>query len=272
MSSARIHIPLLTCFFMNGYVLLSVIAGYAQQKDDKTSVTLSVASEIYRSYLGSHTILTQAANPNTEAVNRIANRVIDGLKKYRKTKNEQETLAGFSWEINFIAETKQDAWCLPGGRIAVYAALLPLTQSDASLAVVLSHELAHILLQHGDARMKNYLKTYLSAKDLSSALAANRRETLDFFRMAYGTGDYVGVIRGFEPSDEYAADELGAIIMAFAGYNPEEAIVFWERMRRLSGTSTQPILVSTHPVTEKRLSKLEEIMDHIVSKYYHPSL
>jgi predicted Zn-dependent protease len=272
MSSARIHIPLLACLLINGYGLFAVVNGTAQETDDKNAVTRSIASDIYTSYLGTHKILTLTDNPNTEAVNRIASRVMDGVKKYLVSKNREKDLAGFSWEVRFIAETKQDAWCLPGGKMAVYAALLPLTQSDASLAVVLSHEIAHLLLKHGDTRMKKYLKTYLSAKDLPSALAANRRETLDFFRMAYGTGDYVGVIRGFDPPDEYEADELGAIIMAFAGYNPTEAIVFWERMGRLSATSSQPILVSTHPVTDKRLLKLKEIMDDIASKYYHPSL
>lgn len=270
MSSARIHIPSIACLLLIGYGLLCVANTYAQQADNKASATRSAAEEVYHSCLASHKVLTVTDNPNTEAVTRIAEQVIKGLKDYLHSRNEEKELAGFSWEISFIAETKQDAWCLPGGKVVVYAALLPLTQSDASLAVVLAHEFAHILLKHGDERMKKYLKTYLSKKDLSSALVSDHRETLDFFRMAYGTGDYVGVIRGFDPSDEFAADELGAIIIAFAGYNPSEAIVFWERMGKLSGTSSQPVLVSTHPVTEKRLLKLRDVMDGIVSKYYHP--
>jgi predicted Zn-dependent protease len=194
--------------------------------------------------------------------------LITAVKNYYKNGKKSRELEGFHWECHLIQEKKEDAWCLPGGKMAVYSSLLGLTQSDAALAVVLAHEIAHVLLQHGDARMKSYLRDFLYEKNLKSALSAKKRETLDFFRMAYGNGDYVGVIRGFSPKDEQEADELGAIFCGLAGYHPKEAIVFWERMKSLNGTSRQPLLTSTHPIDPERIPKLRLVMDQIVRTYY----
>lgn len=230
----------------------------------------SLGIEIYRQFVADNKILTAAENPETETVNRIGNQVIDAVKKYYAEKKTGKELAGFQWEIGLFSSTKADAWCLPGGKIAVYAPLLSITQSDASLAVVISHTIAHVLLKHGDLRMKQYLKDFLAKKDLSMALSAKPRETRDFFRMAYGNGDYVGVIQGFRADDEAAADALGAIFCARAGYHPAEALVFWERMAKLRGTGRQPALVSTHPVDERRIERLAGIMDDLVREHYRP--
>lgn len=237
----------------------------------KTSLTQTIATSIYQSYLSSHKILSQKENPNVNAVNRISGRLIAAVKKYYQTGKMSRELEGFQWECHLIQEKKEDAWCLPGGKMVVYSSLLSLTQSDAALAVVLAHEIAHILLQHGDARMKTYLRDYLYEKNLKAAFSAKKRETLDFFRMAYGNGDYVGVIRGFSPKDEQEADELGAIFCGLAGYHPKEAIVFWERMKSLNGTSRQPILISTHPIDPERIPQLRSVMDQIVRTYYTSS-
>lgn len=226
--------------------------------------------EIYRQFLSDNKILTAVENPETETVNRVGNRVIDAVKKYYAEKKAGKELAGFQWELGFFASTKADAWCLPGGKIAVYAPLLSITQSDASFAVIISHTIAHVLLKHGDRRMKQYLREFLAKKDLATALSAKPRETRDFFRMAYGNGDYVGVIQGFGAEDEAAADALGAIFCARAGYHPAEALVFWERMAKLNGTGRQPALVSTHPVDEKRIARLAVIMDDVVREHYQP--
>lgn len=230
----------------------------------------SFASEMYRQFLSSHTVLTAKENVAVNRVNHTGNRVINAVKNYYTSKRSSGELDGFAWKINLVQENKKDAWCLPGGRIVVYSSLLPVTQSDASLAVILSHELAHIMLQHGDIRMKQYLKEYLDSKDLATAIASKPAETKAFFKMAYGTGDYVGVIRGFSEEDEMGADTLGLIFCAMAGFNPFDAIVFWKRMSGLKGTARQPELVSAHPVYEKRMTHLEEVMEDISEKYYKP--
>ncbi|MDB5211703.1 MAG: peptidase Ste24p [Sediminibacterium sp.] len=234
------------------------------------SVIQTTALDIYRQYLSSHKKIAAGENPDLETVNRVGNQVIVAVKDYYKGKGAAKELEGFFWEINFIEERKADAWCFPGGKIAVYSSLLPVTQSEGSLAAVLAHEIAHVVLKHGDIRMKQYLKQYLGGKDLAASLAANPLETKDFFRMAYANGDYVGVIRGFDTKDEMAADELGAILTAMAGYKAQEAVVFLERMIWFRNTGRTPEYVLSHPIDEKRTERLKEIVDDIARKYYRP--
>ena len=230
----------------------------------------SLSADIYRQYLTAHKILDSTQSPEAAVVKRISDRVINAVKNQYNTKKSIKELDGFNWEVKLVHNTKVDAWCLPGGKIVVYSSLLPLTQSDASMAVVLSHEIAHVLLKHGDVRMKQYLKEYLGGKSLDLALSAKTIETKDFFRMAYGNGDYFGPIRAFSSADEIEADKLGAVFCALAGYDPTESIVFWERMNKLNGTGRQPEIISTHPVDTKRVSQLKEIMEETVKNYYKP--
>jgi predicted Zn-dependent protease len=234
------------------------------------SVIQSISASIYQQYIASHKILTLQENPEVETVNRVSNLLISAVKKYYASKKAEKQLEGFNWEIYLFADTKEDAWCLPGGKMAVYSSLLPLTQSDASLAVVLAHSMAHVLLKHGDVRMKQYLKEFLGAKDLTAALSKKPAETKEFYKIAYGNGDYVGVIRGFNSGDEMEADQLAAIFCSLAGFKPQEAIVFWERMSHLRFTSRTPSLLSTHPVDGKRVPRLRETLDDIARNYYKP--
>jgi predicted Zn-dependent protease len=242
----------------------------ASAQRNEGTIEQSVSADIYRQFISEHKMLTPAESPEVETLSRISGRIIQAVTSYYSSKKEAKELQGFIWEAHLFEQSKADAWCLPGGKIAVYAPIFPLTQSDGSLAVILCHEIAHIFLKHGDARMKQYLKEYLGVKDFSSALSSKPIETRDFFRMAFGNGDYVGVIRGFSSEDEMAADKLGAVYCALAGYKPEEAIVFWERMAKLKWTGHTPELLSTHPVDEKRIAGMREIMDDISLKYYKP--
>lgn len=266
---------LFLCFLCTAFFTGSRIADTANKSSirysqNDPSTTQSIASDIYHQFLSAHKVLTAAENPEVETLNRISNRVINAVKKYYEDRKNAKMLEGFSWQVNMVQETKRDAWCLPGGKMVVYSSLIPITQSDASLAVILSHEIAHLILKHGETRMKQYLKEFLDSKNITAALSAKSRETKDFFRMAYGTGDYVGVIRGFSVDDEIEADKLGAIFCGMAGYNPEDAIVLWQRMERLRGTGRQPEWVLTHPVCEKRIEQLREVMEDILKKYYKP--
>ena len=228
------------------------------------------AANIYQEFLSTHKTLTLIETPEASVVAGISDRIINAIVSYYHIKKASNELLGFRWEVRLVAEKKIDAWCLPGGKIAVYSSLLPLTQSEASMAVFLSHVIAHTVLNHGDPRMKTYLKEFLHGKDLSQANTENSKETKDFFRRAYGNGDYTGVIRAFSPLDETEADKLGSIFSALAGYNPIEAIVFWERMDRFKETGRQPELLSSHPVDENRILKLKEIVDETIPKYYKP--
>lgn len=235
------------------------------------SVIFSTASQIYNEFKTAHPVVDSSRQIEAETVQRVSNRLIKAVTDYYTQKRAAKELASFQWETQLFQLKKVDAWCLPGGKIAVYDALIRVTQSDGSLAAVLAHEIAHVLLKHGDDRLKHILKEFLGGKELQAALTAKPAETKDFYRMAYGNGDYVGVIRGFSAADEREADKLGAIFCGLAGYKPEEALVFWERMLYLRGTGRQPELLSTHPIDDARLPYLRGIIEEITQKYYTPS-
>lgn len=237
---------------------------YRQKGPDPT--ILSVSESIYREFKTAHTAWEAGQHAEVETVNRVSADLIRAIHQRYSDPKAMKELKEFAWEVHLFQQKKVDAWCLPGGKIAVYDALVRVTQSDGSLAAVLAHEMAHVLLKHGDARMKQILKEFLGGKSLQAALSAKPTETRDFFRMAYGNGDYVGVIRGFSAADEKAADRLGAVLCSLAGYQPGEAIVFWERMRYLKGRGRQPELLSTHPVDEERMTNLRRIIEEMPGK------
>lgn len=159
---------------------------------------------------------------------------------------------------------------MPGGKIVVYTGLLPVTQTEPALAVVMGHEIAHALAKHGKERMSQGLVQQLGGAALSVALANKPAATQALFQNAYGVGSQVGVMLPFSRQNELEADKFGLRFSALAGYNPREAIPFWERMAKAGGGQKPPELLSTHPADETRIKQLESIMDETVQKYYRP--
>ena len=158
---------------------------------------------------------------------------------------------------------------MPGGKIVVYTGLLPITQNEAALAVVMGHEITHALAQHGSERMSQGLAQQLGGNALSIALANQPAQTQNLFMTAYGIGSNVGVLLPFSRKQESEADRYGLIWMAMAGYNPNEAIPLWERMEAASKGNKPPEFLSTHPSENTRMSNLRKWMPEAM-KYYKP--
>ena len=254
--------------FTNSVTIISKVSDGKTPLQD--SLSKDLASTIYLQFLSSHKNISKAENPDVDMIDQLTVKISAAVTKYYRSKNKTKELDGMDWEIHLVQESKEDALCLPGGKMVVFTSLLSVTQSEASLAVILSHNIAHLLLQHGDKRMKQFLKDYLGGKDLAGSLAEKPSETKDFFKMAYGNGEYYGVIQGYPLNDEIAADELGAIFCAMAGYDPKESIVFWERMKYYKNTGRTPHLLNTHSFDLLRIARLKEIMDEISKKYFTP--
>jgi predicted Zn-dependent protease len=181
-----------------------------------------------------------------------------------------DKLNGFNWEYNLVDDKAVNAWCMPGGKIVVYTGLLPVTQNEAALAVVVGHEVSHALLQHGNQRMSSQLGAELVGAGLQVALANKPTETQNIFLAAYGAGTTVGVLLPFSRKQELEADRFGLIWTAMAGYNPQEAIALWERMERASqGGQKPPEFLSTHPSEGTRIDELQKYMPEAM-KYYKP--
>jgi predicted Zn-dependent protease len=166
----------------------------------------------------------------------------------------------YKWEFVLLDDPKTvNAWCLPGGKVAVYTGILPVTQDENGLAVVLGHEISHALARHGSERMSQGLLAQLGGVALSAALASRPAETQQLAQQAYGAGAQVGVLLPFSRAQESEADHIGLILMAKAGYDPATAVPFWQRMAAQSGgKDSTPEFLRTHPADDKRIKQIQD--------------
>ena len=193
----------------------------------------------------------------TEMVRRVGVRIQKAVEKYMADKGASNQLAGFNWEFNLIQDDKTvNAWCMPGGKVAFYTAILPICKDEFGVAVVMGHEVAHAIANHGAERMSQGLLAEFGMSTLSAAMGQNPTATQQIFMQAVGVGTNVGMLK-FSRSHESEADHMGLIFMAMAGYDPATAPKFWERMATLSGGEQPPEFLSTHPSHETRIKDLE---------------
>lgn len=175
----------------------------------------------------------------------------------------------YQWEFNLLDDPKTvNAWCLPGGKVAVYSGILPVTQDEAGLAVVLGHEISHALARHGGERMSQGLVAQFGGAALGAALSSKPAETQALAAQAYGAGAQVGVLLPFSRKQESEADHIGLILMAKAGYDPAAAVPFWERMSKLGGSGGGlEKYLSTHPANAQRIKDIQAELPE-AQKYY----
>jgi len=166
----------------------------------------------------------------------------------------------FNWEFNLLDDPQTvNAWCLPGGKVAVYSGILPIAGDEDGLAVVMGHEISHALARHGSERMSQGLLAQLGGVALSAAMATKPDATRQLAAQAYGAGATVGVLLPFSRAQESEADRIGLILMAKAGYEPGAAVDFWGRMAAAAGgKDSTPEFLRTHPADDKRIKAIQE--------------
>ncbi len=229
----------------------------------------SMAQQEYTQFLTANKVVATNTSKDAEMVRRVGERITRQVEQYYKENNISDRLQGFNWEYNLVNDPNVNAWCMPGGKIVVYTGLLPITQNEAALAVVMGHEVCHALLQHGNQRMSQGLMQQLGGVALTVALANKPAQTQNLFMQAYGVGSNVAVMLPFSRKHELEADRWGLIFAAKAGYNPQEAIPLWERMEKAGGGQKPPEFLSTHPSEGNRIAQLQKIMPEAL-KYYKP--
>src|SRR6476661_3538914 len=179
----------------------------------------------------------------------------------------------YNWEFRTIAKNVPNAFCLPGGKIAVYSGLLPITRTEAGLAAVIGHEVAHALARHSAERLSDQKAvaagTMLATLGLAVAGGRDSGNYTPAVAAALGAGATVGVLLPMSRAQESEADHIGLILMAVAGYDPQAAIGVWERMKARSGSGKTPEWLSTHPADETRLADIRHWMPEAM-KYYRP--
>ena len=202
----------------------------------------------------------------TQMVKRAGKNIQSSVTQYLANNNYAQLLEGYAWEFNLVDSDQVNAWCMPGGKVVVYSGILPVTKNETGLAVVMGHEIAHAIAEHGNERMSQELLRQAGGVALSVALKDNPEQTRSYWMAAYGLGSEVGVMLPFSRLHESEADHLGLIFMAMAGYNPQEAPKFWERMSKAGGQKP-PEFLSTHPSDETRISNLNKWMPEAM-RYY----
>lgn len=223
----------------------------------------AMAKTEYQTFLSQNKVLN---NKDADMVQRVGSRIAAAIKSYYDKKGQTSLLSGYAWEFKLVENAEVNAWCMPGGKVVVYTGLLPITQNETGLAIVLGHEITHAIAQHGSERMSQGLLQQLGGSALSFALANKTQETQNLFMTAYGVGSTVGALLPFSRKEETEADEYGLYFAAMAGYNPQEAIPFWERMAAAGG-SKQAEFLSSHPSDANRIAKMKEFMPQAL-KYY----
>jgi predicted Zn-dependent protease len=237
----------------------------------KSSLNLIPESEMigmslteYDKFLSQHPPLP-ATDERVVMVKRCGLKIQKAVEQFYAEKNASKDLEGFKWEFNVVDEQAINAWCMPGGKVVVYTGLLPVTQTEEALAVVMGHEIAHAVARHGNQRMSQGLLIQFGGAALSVALSQKPALTRELFLQAYGISSTLGSLK-YSRSHETEADKMGLIFAAMGGYNPEAAVAFWERMAS-SGGQKPPELLSTHPSDERRIQDLKAFMPEAM-KYY----
>ncbi|HNP53456.1 MAG TPA: M48 family metallopeptidase [Ferruginibacter sp.] len=221
----------------------------------------------YRSFLGQNKVLSNNGNKDAEMVKRVGTRIAKAITDYYTEKGLGKELEGYQWEFNLVDSKEVNAWCMPGGKVVVYTGLLPVTQNEAALAIVLGHEITHAVARHGNERMSQ-VAVAQGLEVAGNIFTQNNQKANALFNNVFAPGAQVGVLLPNSRKQEYEADHFGLIFAAMAGYNPREAITFWERMAQ-SGGQKPPEFLATHPSDENRIAKLKSYMDEALS-YYKP--
>lgn len=264
----NIIILLLGALLLTGCAL-NLATGREQLRLVPESELQSMAVSQYETFLSEHEVLDPASSKEAAMVDRVGARISKAITEYYISEGQRSVIEGYNWEFNTIDNEAVNAWAMPGGKVVVYSGLLPVAENETGLAIVVGHEIAHAIAKHGSERMSQAMLQQLGGMALQVALSEKPEETQNLFLQSYAIGSQVGAMLPWSRQQETEADEYGLMFAAMAGYNPREAIPFWERMSNAGGAKP-PEFLSTHPSDETRISDLKKFMPEAM-KYYNQS-
>lgn len=210
---------------------------------------------------------SKSSDKNMSAmVTRVGKKIATATETYLKENGMESEIKNFDWEFNLVKDSQVNAFCMPGGKIVVYEGLMSLVESDDELAVVVGHEVAHAVAKHSNERMSQQLVAQYGAAILGQAVSNKSSAIQNMANTVYGLGAQYGVILPFSRKHESEADYMGLVFMTMAGYNPDVAVGFWQKMSSGSSGST-PEFMSTHPANSTRISEIEKALPVIKEKY-----
>lgn len=229
---------------------------------------LSLSNQEYSNFMKSAKVSTNAAN--TAMVKRVGQNLATAVQNYLVNNGLQAEIKNFSWEFNLVQNKEANAFCMPGGKIVVYEGLLPYTQNEASLAIVLGHEIAHAVAKHSAEQMSKQIKNQYGTQILGGVLQAAgvSSTTTQLAQILAQKGLQFRSLK-YSRDHETEADRMGLIFAAMAGYDPNVAVAFWQRMSQGS-SSNQNDMFSDHPSDAKRIAAIKAEMPEAL-KYYKPA-
>jgi len=229
---------------------------------------LSLATQQYQDFMKTAKKSTNATN--TAMVQRVGQKLATAVNNYLTSNGLQAEVKNFAWEFNLVQDKQVNAWCMPGGKIVVYEGLLPVTQDEASLAIVLGHEIAHAVAKHSAEQLSTQMKQQYGmqigtmvagalgmGQNTQSIIQAIAAQGFNFKNLSYSR------------NHESEADHMGLIFAAMAGYDPQAATTFWQRMAAASTSQTAEFL-SDHPSDATRIKQIQGWMPEAL-KYYKPA-
>jgi predicted Zn-dependent protease len=229
------------------------------------SQMLSMSYQQYGDFLKTNKLSTN--QQQIQMVKGVGGRIQKAVEQYLTQKGLADRLQGYQWEFNLVESKDVNAWCMPGGKVVVYTGIMPVVQTETGLAVVMGHEIAHAIAQHGSERMSQGLVAQAGGMALDMALSKQPEQTKNLWMTVYGVGAQFGALLPYSRLHESEADHLGLIFMAVAGYDPNEALTFWVRMSQQTGGQAPPEFMSTHPSDQTRIDDIRKELPEALQYY-----
>ncbi|MCB0762849.1 MAG: M48 family metallopeptidase [Flavobacteriales bacterium] len=232
------------------------------------SEMISMSLTAYSDFLSQNPPMSDAS-PDAQMVKRLGARIQGAVTKFLEKEGQTKRIENFAWEFNLVDDPTINAWCMPGGKVVVYSGILDVAQDEKGLAAVMGHEIAHAIARHGNERMSQQLLIQAGGVTLGALVQEQPALAQELFALSYGVGTGLGSL-AFSRNHETEADKMGLIFMAMAGYDPHEAVKFWERMSA-SGGAEPPEFLSTHPNHDTRVNDLNAFMPEAMKYYETPN-
>ena len=238
------------------------ITGRSSLQLANNSEILTMSAQEYRSTLSKGKVITGTAD--AKRVSNVGMRIKSAAERYYQSIGRSADLANYSWEFNLLQSSELNAWCMPGGKVAVYTGILPVTKNDNGLAVVMGHEVSHALAGHGNERISQAMVAQYGGAILGGTIS--NAQWANVFQKVYPIGSQVALLK-YGRNQESEADKMGLYLMGMAGYDPREAVPFWSRMEASSKGGRQPEFLSTHPNPETRISDINKDLPKALEYY-----
>ncbi len=241
-----------------------LITGRKQLLLVSDSEILAMSAQSYKQFIDS--VPASKDVINTKLLKKVGVNISGAVVNYLNSNKMESEVSNLKWEFNLVKDTTVNAFCMPGGKVVFYEGILPMTLNEAGMAVVMGHEIAHAVAKHSNERLSQQLLLQYGGA-LTDVLLSNKSQATRIgINTLYGIGAQVGVMLPYSRKHEYEADRLGLIFMAMAGYDPNQAIEFWQRMAA-NGSGSVVEFMSTHPTDAKRIAKMKEVLPEALLYY-----